>query len=73
MRTRWAILVVAAALAGCGSDGVTQADAERNKQEFSQENYEKAMIAAGKSAELEEEKKRNAEYLRTQGGQGDQQ
>jgi hypothetical protein len=50
-------------LFGCAPDSeVTQADVEKNQKEFSQENYEKAMIAAGRSKELEEEKRRNEAY-----------
>lgn len=54
---------------GCGIEDseVSRSDAERNKQEFSQENYEKAMKAAGKEKELEEEKRRAEQY--NQGGQ----
>ncbi|MBC8065381.1 MAG: hypothetical protein H7Y17_11155 [Chlorobia bacterium] len=56
------------AVAGCVPDAeVSQSDSQKNRQEFSQENYERAMIAAGKGKELEEEKRRNAEYLK--GGQ----
>jgi PBP1b-binding outer membrane lipoprotein LpoB len=64
------ITLIAAAMlmVGCTPDTeVSQADVEKNQKEFSQENYEKAMIAAGKGKELEEEKKRNAAY--SQGGQ----
>ena len=46
---------------------VTQSDSEKNKEEFSQDSYEKAMIAAGKGKELEAEKRRNSEYLSGKG------
>ena len=48
---------------------VTQSDAEKNKKEFSQDAYEDAMRKAGKGAELDAEKKRNAGYL-NEGDQG---
>lgn len=52
-------------LTGCiGSSEVSQIDATKNQNAFSQDAYEKAMIKAGKGKELEEEKKRNAEYLK---------
>lgn len=64
----WAIGILAAlALAGCSSGEVSEADQEKMKKEFSQENYEKAMIAAGKEKELEEEKRRNAASMQGQG------
>jgi hypothetical protein len=64
------ILIAGIALAGCGVDSeVTQSDVEKNRKEFSQENYEAAMIKAGKGKELEEEKKRNAAHMAA-GGQG---
>jgi len=70
MRHAW-LAFAAIALAGCGADSeITESDAAKNKAEFSQENYEKAMIAAGKQKELEEEKARNAQFNQ---GQGDQQ
>ena len=69
MRTIFLSAVLGAMLCGCAPDAeVTQADVEQNQKEFSQENYEKAMIAAGKGKELEEEKQRNAAYQQ-QGGQ----
>lgn len=73
MKIGWLVLAVAGlSLVGCAPSGeVTQADQEKMKKEFSQENYEKAMIAAGKQKELEEEKKRNAASM--QGGQGQEQ
>jgi hypothetical protein len=54
-------------LTACTKTEVTEADSAKVKEEFSQENYEAAMKAAGKEKELEEEKKRNAAHL--QGGQ----
>lgn len=64
-----AIAGVVLAAVGCGPDSeVTQADVEKNQREFSQESYEQAMIRAGKGAELEEEKKRNAAHLAGEGG-----
>lgn len=55
-------------LTGCMNAGeVSQSDAEKNAQAFSKDAYEQAMIKAGKGAELEEAKKREAESLR--GGQ----
>jgi hypothetical protein len=62
-----ATIVVGLAM-GCSNPGeVSQSDAVRNQEAFSQDAYEKAMIKAGKGKELEEEKKRNAAHL--QGGQ----
>ena len=43
-------------LAGCSTGGVSNSDTAEIKKEFSQANYEKAMIAAGKGAELQREK-----------------
>jgi len=57
------LFIAAVCINGCvGDSEVTRDDVEKNKKEFSQENYEKAMIAAGKGKELEEEKKRNAAH-----------
>lgn len=62
------LLILGITLLGCvGSSEVSQNDATKNQQAFSQDAYEQAMIKAGKGKELEEEKKRNAEYMR--GGQ----
>lgn len=67
MTRYWAIGILAVlALAGCNSGEITEADQEKMKKEFSQENYEKAMIAAGKEKELEEEKRRNAASMQGQ-------
>ena len=64
-----AALTVVAAV-GCGDKGeVSESDAAKNKEAFSQEAYEDAMKKAGKGAELEAEKKRNAAYLQGQSGQ----
>jgi Tfp pilus assembly protein PilO len=52
--------VAAISFVGCAKEGVTEDDAKRMKEEFSQENYEKAMKAAGKEKELEEQKAREA-------------
>ena len=58
-----ALTVLGLMLVGCAPDTeVSQADVEKNQKEFSQENYEKAMIAAGRGKELEEEKRRNEAY-----------
>ena len=57
------LATVALVAAACNSKGeVTEADAARNKAEFSQENYEAAMKAAGKGDELAAEKARNDAY-----------
>lgn len=50
-----ALSIVALFLVGCKSE-VTNGDTQAMKREFSQENYEKAMHAAGKDAELQREK-----------------
>ena len=58
------LLLVGGLLIGCvGSSEVSESDAVKNQQAFSQDAYEQAMIKAGKGKELEEEKKRNAAYL----------
>lgn len=72
---RWlafaSLFITAVCISGCvGDSEVTRDDVEKNKKEFSQENYEKAMIAAGKGKELEEEKKRNAAYSAGQQTEG---
>ena len=67
------LVVVSCILAvmwGCTKAEVTEADTERMRREFSQENYERAMKEAGRGAELEEQKKREAEHL--QGGSDQQ-
>ncbi|MGV3615389.1 MAG: hypothetical protein ACO1SV_08660 [Fimbriimonas sp.] len=49
-------------LVGCGDKGeVTEADAAKNKEAFSKEAYEDAMRKAGKGAELDEQRRREAE------------
>ena len=59
---RWVLLVLAASLlVGCASSGVSEADMKKQREEFSQDNYEKQMKAMGKEKELEEEKARAAE------------
>lgn len=61
------LLAAAASLlaAGCQSGVTSDADSQKVLKEFSQENYEKAMINAGKGKELEEEKKRAEAYKST--------
>ncbi len=54
-----ALAVTCLFLAGCKSD-VTRSDTAAMRKEFSQENYEKAMHAAGKDAELQKEKEEAA-------------
>lgn len=50
------MLLIAVAAIGCSKSEVTADDMAKVRKDFSQENYEKAMIAAGKGAELEKEK-----------------
>lgn len=61
---RWFIalglLPLAAAIVGCSS-GVTDADQKALEAKYSQAEYEKAMIANGRGAELEEQKRISAE------------
>lgn len=68
------ILAACLFAAGCNQESVdadvTQADVEKNKQEFSQESYEEAMKKAGKGDELAAEKERNAQYQNAGGDQG---
>ena len=45
-----AILPLCALLVGCTAGTVSEGDAAKVRQDFSQENYEKAMRAAGKAA-----------------------
>jgi hypothetical protein len=56
------------ALAGCAPSNVSATDQADVQKEFSKDNYEKAMIAAGKEKELEEEKKKEAAHLAGGGG-----
>ncbi len=49
------LIIAATVVVGCNS-GVTAGDSDAMRKEFTQENYEKAMIAAGKGEELEREK-----------------
>ncbi|MFN3684020.1 MAG: hypothetical protein ACK41F_08810 [Fimbriimonadaceae bacterium] len=61
------LLAAAAILSGCSAgSGVTESDAQKVKEEFSTENYEKAMKESGRAEELEAQKQREAQYL--QGG-----
>jgi Pyruvate/2-oxoacid:ferredoxin oxidoreductase gamma subunit len=64
---RLALIALAAGLvlAGCKTE-VTEADSQRMREEFSQENYERNMKAMGKGAELEAEKARQQQHA---GGQ----
>ena len=55
-------------VAGCNTGTISEDQNRQMNKEFSQENYEKNMKAMGKEKELEEEKRRNEEYLRA-GGQ----
>lgn len=67
-RLKILLLAIVACACGCMTTGeVSQADAVKQQNAFSQDAYEQAMIKAGKGKELEEEKKRNAEYMK--GGQ----
>lgn len=69
MRTfLFAVLVTGAAFwgAGCAKTEVTESDINALSKEHSQGSYEEAMKKAGRSAELEEQKKLAAER-----GQGD--
>lgn len=49
-------LLAVAALAGCSSGGISEADNAKLKEDFSKEKYEEAMRKAGRGAELEAEK-----------------
>ncbi len=65
------VLASAAVLAGCNSDAMmTEGESENLRQEFSEENFEKAMIESGRQAELEEHKAREAAHM--EGGNFDQ-
>ncbi len=56
MRLALAFALIACVIAtGCNA-GVTESDTAKMRKEFSQANYEKAMIAAGKGAQLQKEK-----------------
>lgn len=55
------VAILGASLVGCAKDTVTEADAQKMREEFSREKYEEAMIKAGRQAELEEEKRLAAE------------
>lgn len=57
-------------LGGCSKD-VDEATYEKQKQDFSRDNMEEAMKKAGKGAEWEEHKRKEAEFLK--GGKGDSQ
>ncbi|MCX7798920.1 MAG: hypothetical protein N2109_01090 [Fimbriimonadales bacterium] len=70
MIRRACLMLLAAATVGCSAGtGVTEADAQKMKEEFSTENYEKAMREAGKADELEAQKQREAQYLQGTGQQ----
>jgi len=73
MKGAWALAAIVAivALSGCNAvdSNVSQADVEKNRKDFSQESYEDAMRKAGRGDELEAEKKRNEDYMKSQGGQ----
>lgn len=60
-QVRFLILLAACTfVVGCGS-GVSASDSAEMRKEFSQDKYEKAMIAAGRGAELEEQKRLEAQ------------
>lgn len=62
MRAIFALAAVAFALVGCNTPTeLSNEDVEKQRKEFSQENYEKALKDQGKTAELEAEKKSEAE------------
>jgi hypothetical protein len=54
---RWILaIVLTVACLGCAKSEVSSDDMAKVRDDFSQDKYEKAMIAAGKGAELEKEK-----------------
>ncbi|MEJ5171958.1 MAG: hypothetical protein WHU10_13305 [Fimbriimonadales bacterium] len=64
------LLLAATVLFGCSAgSGVTESDAQKVKEEFSTENYEKAMRESGRADELEAQKQREAQYLQGTGAQ----
>jgi hypothetical protein len=70
MRIAVCLLLAAVALAGCVDQS---AGAQKSKaEEFSAEGFEEEMIKAGKQDELDEAKRREAEYLAAEGGQPSQ-
>jgi hypothetical protein len=64
VRKIWAGLAAVALLAavGCVKSEVTEGDSNSVKKEFSQDNYDAAMKASGKTQELDEEKAKWAAY-----------
>ena len=63
-------VIVLAVLAGCvGQSAGTQ---KSKAEEFSSQGFEEEMIKAGKQDELDEAKRREAEYLAAEGGQQSQ-
>jgi len=59
-----ALLVLVSVVAGCAKSELSNEDIAAQKKQYSKENYEKAMIAAGKEKELEAQKKDNADRAR---------
>lgn len=49
-------------IGGCAKSEVTERDSDQVREDFSQENYEKAMQASGREQELAEEKARWAAH-----------
>lgn len=66
------LLVTSVALvAGCDDDSTTTtSEAEQVRQEMSQENYEDAMIKAGRGDELEKQKAADAARMSQPGQEG---
>jgi hypothetical protein len=62
------LIAIAFVLVGCV--GQTSDDQHSKASEFSKDAYEDAMRASGKDKELEEAKKREAEYLANSGDRG---
>ncbi len=61
--------LAAAALFGCDPGTVSQGDMEQVRTEMGTEAYEQAMKDAGRGAELEAQKKADAERMAAEGGQ----
>lgn len=61
MRRLTILAVGAALLGGCATGDISDSTSDQVRQEFSEANYEKAMKAAGRGAELEAEKQKAAQ------------
>jgi len=62
MRKLFPLLALGVLMVGCSGTAVSENDQKKIREEFSNDNYEKAMRASGRGAELDAQKQREAQY-----------